>query len=173
MLTINLNHENDKISDVLGISKDQLVKTKAAMIFSILSPKILGDSLFDDENEMPANMKTKSGSIEIMLSHCNTDEMKVFSLLNFFDFYDKIISVYYMATGKVNFDELLEDEKDSLKKALKMVAIQMKIKPIQILIDNIKDANGNFDKFYDNVKENLLKAEDIGSLFSNLSDDDE
>lgn len=173
MLTINFNHTQEKLSDVLGLTKDELIRTKAAMIFGVLSPKVLAKSLYDDESEVPDNLKTTSGSLETMLSILDNDAMRAFSLLNFMHLYENLLQGYHLATGKINIDELLDDEKDGLKKAVKMMAVQIQIKPVQMLIDMIKDANGNFDKFYDDVKENILKAEDMGSLFNTLSDDDD
>ena len=170
MLTIKMNHDNDTITGVLAMTKEETLKVKAAMIFSILSPKVLSDSLFDDESEVPANMKTKSGSIEAMLSLCDNDAMVAFGLLNFINLEESLSEGYYLVKNSKKIDELVNDEKDGFKKALKMMAIQVKLKPISLLIDDIKNSNGNFIEFYNKIKPHLESAE---SMFSSLANDDD
>lgn len=174
MLTIQLNHECDKISDVLGITNEQLIKTKAAMIFGVLTPKVLASQLFDDSSEIPSNMKTASGCIEKIIEYLETDGMKTFVLLNFFSFYERMMSGYLLCENKSKLDEILSDEKDDFKKAIKKLAALAQLKSVEYLIDYTKEANGNFDKFFELIKDSLEKAESVSDMFNeNLDDDDE
>jgi hypothetical protein len=49
MLTINFNHSAKNLSNSLGMSKDELMYSKLALMFSSLSPKILATQLFDNQ----------------------------------------------------------------------------------------------------------------------------
>jgi hypothetical protein len=169
MLTIKLNHDKNDMVDVLNLTKEQSIKSKAAMIFGILSPKVLADSLFDDESEIPSDMKTISGCIEKVLSICENDEMRVYSLLNFYTLNEKISQLYILSKDRSKVDELINDEKDELKKALKMIALQIKLQPFSNILEVIKKANGDFNLFYDEVKESMEKAEDFAK---DLNSDD-
>lgn len=171
LTTLNYNHSKDTISDSIGLDKDELLYSKLAIIFSVMSPRILADELFDDDDEIPENMKSVSGSVELLMSLMKNEKMVVFSLLHFTQLYEKLSSGLALLNNKVNVDELMEsddDEKgkmDDIMKAVKNLALKVSLAPVKLLVEHIKEANGDFNKFRDIIQKQLDSANNIGDIF--------
>ena len=171
LTTLNYNHSKDTISDSIGLDENELLYSKLAIIFSIMSPRVLADNLFDDEDEIPENMKSVSGCVELLMSLMKNEKMVVFSLLHFTQMYEKLSSGLAILNKKVNIDDLMEsddDEKgkmDDIMKAVKNLALKVSLAPVKILVDHIKEANGDFNKFRDIIQKQLDSANNIGDIF--------
>lgn len=171
LTTLNYNHSEDTISDSIGLDKDELLYSKLAIIFSVMSPRVLADELFDDDDEIPENMKSVSGCVELLMSLMKNEKMVVFSLLHFTQLYEKLSSGLALLNKKVNVDELMEsddDEKgkmDDIMKAVKNLALKVSLAPVKILVEHIKEANGDFNKFRDIIQKQLDSANNIGDIF--------
>ena len=171
LTTLNYNHSKDTISDSIGLDENELLYSKLAIIFSIMSPRVLADNLFDDEDEIPENMKSVSGCVELLMSLMKNEKMVVFSLLHFTQMYDKLSSGLAILNKKVNIDDLMEsddDEKgkmDDIMKAVKNLALKVSLAPVKILVEHIKEANGDFNKFRDIIQKQLDSANNIGDIF--------
>jgi hypothetical protein len=171
LTTLNYNHSKDTISDSIGLDENELLYSKLAIIFSIMSPRVLADNLFDDEDEIPENMKSVSGCVELLMSLMKNEKMVVFSLLHFTQMYEKLSSGLAILNKKVNIDDLMEsddDEKgkmDDIMKAVKNLALKVSLAPVKILVEHIKEANGDFNKFRDIIQKQLDSANNIGDIF--------
>lgn len=171
LTTLNYNHSEDTISDSIGLDKDELLYSKLAIIFSVMSPRVLADELFDDDDEIPENMKSVSGCVELLMSLMKNEKMVVFSLLHFTQLYEKLSSGLALLNHKVDVDKLMEsddDEKgkmDDIMKAVKNLALKVSLAPVKILVEHIKEANGDFNKFRDIIQEQLDSANNIGDIF--------
>jgi ADP-dependent phosphofructokinase/glucokinase len=170
LTTLNYNHSEDTISDSIGLDENELLYSKLAIIFSVMSPRVLADELFDDDDEIPENMKSVSGCVELLMSLMKNEKMVVFSLLHFTQLYEKLSSGLALLNHKVNIDDLMEsdDEKgkmDDIMKAVKNLALKVSLAPVKILVEHIKEANGDFNKFRDIIQEQLDSANNIGDIF--------
>ena len=67
--------------------------------------------------------------------------------------------VIYSGRSESIVDEILKDQENEMKKTIKKLFILASIKPIEILTEKIKKVNGNFELFYDEIKE-LLQEHD-------------
>lgn len=161
MLKIKFNHDADSVSESIYLSKQEILKVKAALIFASLNFKILSDTLFDKSDEIPKNMKTVSGSLEKSLEYLSneSDACLVYALINFNHIYDKCNSLYYLYKDNNIVDKILKDQENEMQKTIKKLFILASIKPIEILTEKIKKVNGNFELFYDEIKE-LLQEHD-------------
>lgn len=171
LTTLNYNHSEDTISDSIGLDKDELLYSKLAIIFSVMSPRVLADELFDDDDEIPENMKSVSGCVELLMSLMKNEKMLVFSLLHFTQLYEKLSSGLALLNHKVDVDKLMEsddDEKgkmDDIMKAVKNLALKVSLAPVKTLVEHIKEANGDFNKFRDIIQKQLDSANNIGDIF--------
>jgi len=172
LTTLNYNHSKDTISDSIGLDKDELLYSKLAIIFSVMSPRVLADELFDDDDEIPENMKSVSGCVELLMSLMKNEKMIVFSLLHFTQLYEKLSSGLALLNKKVNVDDLMESDDDEkgkmgsdIMKAVKNLALKVSLAPVKSLVEHVKEANGDFNKFRDIIQEQLDSANNIGDIF--------
>lgn len=162
MLKIKFNHDSDSLTESLFLSEEEIIKVKSAIIFASLNPKILSDSLFDNPDEIPNNMKTVSGSLEKSLEYLSneSDACLLYALINFNHIYDKCNSLYDLYKDNNIVDEILKDQENEMQKTIKKLFILASIKPIEILTEKIKKVNGNYELFHDDIKELLNMGEE-------------
>ena len=177
MLTINFNHSAKNLSNSLGMSKDDLMYAKLALMFSSLSPKILATQLFDNQDEAPESMTTLSGCLETLMPLMKTDSMTVFALLHFNEITENLLGAYAYINDKDKVDELFTkengEEENEMIKALKKLALEVKLTPIRMLSEYVRDANGDFDKFYNDIKVKVLDNPDNADLHKLFNTDED
>lgn len=149
-MNITFEHNANTIGEAINLNNDDLLYTKKALIFSVLSPRVLVDKLYDNSDDAPLNMSTVSGRLELGLSLLKSDEMKLFYLLNFNDIYEKLVEMYVIYKNPEKIEEVFKDkgeDSDGLTIAIKNLMLQVKLKPIKDLIDYIEQSNGDFNTF--------------------------
>ncbi len=147
-MNITFEHNANTIGEAINLNNDDLLYTKKALIFSVLSPRVLVDKLYDNSDDAPLNMSTVSGRLELGLSLLKSDEMKLFYLLNFNDIYEKLVEMYVIYKNPEKIEEVFKDKDgDGLTTAIKNLMLQVKLKPIKDLIDYIEQSNGDFNTF--------------------------
>lgn len=145
MLNINFNHSEDNISSAIGLSKNDIDYIKKVLIFTILSPKILSEMLFDNDDEIPNNMKTTTGAIEQGFTLLKNDNMIFYYLFNFDEFKKKIYEKY--AIYKYENEAMNMFEGEGIEKTIKQLMLQLEIQSSKQLFKIIEDSKGDFDKF--------------------------
>jgi len=62
-----------------------------------------------------------------------------------------------------------DDEKgkmgSDIMKAVKNLALKVSLAPVKSLVEHVKEANGDFNKFRDIIQEQLDSANNIGDIF--------
>ena len=127
MLTINFNHSAKNLSNSLGMTKDELIYAKLALMFSSLSPKILATFAYINDKE-------------------------------------KIKEILTNEDG---------EEENEMIKALKKLALEVKLTPVRMLSEYVRDANGDFDKFYNDIKVKVLDNPDNADLHKMFNTDED
>jgi hypothetical protein len=145
MLNINFNHSEDNISSAIRLSENDIDYIKKVLIFTILSPKILSEMLFDNDDEIPNNMKTTTGAIEQGLTLLKNDNMIFYYLFNFYEFNKKITEKYAVYKYKDKAMDMFEGE--GIEKTIKQLILQLEIESSKQLFKIIEDSKGDFDKF--------------------------
>jgi hypothetical protein len=145
MLNINFNHSEDNISSAIRLSENDIDYIKKVLIFSILSPKILSEMLFDNDDEIPNNMKTTTGAIEQGLTLLKNDNMIFYYLFNFYEFNKKISEKYAIYKYEDKAMDMFEGE--GIEKTIKQLILQLEIESSKRLFKIIEDSKGDFDKF--------------------------
>jgi hypothetical protein len=145
MLNINFNHSEDNISSAIGLSENDIDYIKKLIIFTILSPKILSEMLFDNDDEIPNNMKTITGAIEQGLTLLKNDNMIFYYLFNFYEFNKKISEKYAIYKYEDKAMDMFEGE--GIEKTIKQLILQLEIESSKRLFKIIEDSKGDFDKF--------------------------
>jgi hypothetical protein len=74
-----MDHSKGSFDEALGISAERGNEIEALVLFHILDQDFLQGSLFDNIEECPYNLKTKSGCLESILEECETEEERIFA----------------------------------------------------------------------------------------------
>jgi len=67
MEKIQFTHDASSMSEALGISTERRHYLHGVVLFNMVYQNIMVTSLFDDSDDAPVNMRTKSGCLERML----------------------------------------------------------------------------------------------------------
>jgi hypothetical protein len=145
MLNINFNHSEDNISSAIRLSENDINYIKKVLIFTILSPRILSEMLFDNDDEIPNNMKTTTGAIEQGLTLLKNDNMIFYYLFNFYEFNKKITEKYAVYKYEDKVMDMFEGE--GIEKTIKQLILQLEVQSSKQLFKIIEDSKGDFDKF--------------------------
>lgn len=162
-MNLTFNHEAETLSKSINMDENDVIYTKKALIFSILSPKVLSDLLYDDADDAPSNMLTVSGRLELGLSLLNNDNMKFYYLYNFNEIYNKLVEMYVIYKNPEKIEKLIKENSSGLDMALKNLMVQIKIKPMKDLVEIIEKSNGDFSKFIENTKNLVLDPDDLST----------
>lgn len=80
MKTISLNHEARSIGGAFGVSDERKSEIEATIFYEIIDSMMLVQSLFDDVDEAPVNLRAKSGWVEKVLDQMQTEEERLYSM---------------------------------------------------------------------------------------------
>jgi hypothetical protein len=164
-MNITFNHEAETLPNSININTEELIYTKKALIFSILSPRVMSEMYYDDPDDAPSNMTTTSGRLELGLSLLNKDNMKFYYLYNYKDIYTKLTGMYMAYKNPDILKNLIKEDLDDINIALKNLIMHIKIKPVKDIVESIEKSNGNFLNFLENTK-NLLIFDEDGDLLN-------
>jgi len=78
MENIKFNHDVKTMSEALCISDERRHYLHAVVLFNMVYQNIMVTSLFDEPEEAPANMRTKSGCLEKMLEAAETESERIY-----------------------------------------------------------------------------------------------
>jgi hypothetical protein len=101
--------------------------------------------LFDNDDEIPNNMKTTTGAIEQGLTLLKNDNMIFYYLFNFYEFNKKISEKYAIYKYEDKAMDMFEGE--GIEKTIKQLILQLEIESSKRLFKIIEDSKGDFDKF--------------------------
>ena len=65
------------------------------------------------------------------------------------------------------------EEENEMIKALKKLALEVKLTPVRMLSEYVRDANGDFDKFYNDIKVKVLDNPDNADLHKMFNTDED
>lgn len=77
MENFKFNHDVETMGDALGISKERQTYIRGLITFYMMYGHVLLNQLFDNSDEAPANLRTKSGSLEKMFDHAENEAERV------------------------------------------------------------------------------------------------
>ena len=75
---VKFNHDCSAINESLGIDKDRADKLQASIIFEIINQAFMVESLFDDVDQAPRNLATKSGCLERIFEYATNEEERIY-----------------------------------------------------------------------------------------------
>jgi len=78
MEKIQFNHDVRTMSQALCIPDERRHYLHAVVLFNMVYQSIMVHSLFDDPDEAPINMRTKSGCLEKMLEAAETEAERLY-----------------------------------------------------------------------------------------------
>ena len=91
-MNFKLNHEKSDLGESLGIEKERSDELVATVLFELTNNQFNVASLYDDPEEAPRSLTTKSGMIERIASHVDLLPELVFILIEYAK-YDTLSSV--------------------------------------------------------------------------------
>ena len=113
-MNITFNHEAETLPNSININTEELIYTKKALIFSILSRTGLSEMYYDEPDDAPSNMTTTSGRLELGLSLLNKDNMKFYYLYNYKDIYTKLTGMYIAYKNPDILKNLIKEDLDDI-----------------------------------------------------------
>lgn len=78
MENIKFNHDVKTMSEALNISDERRHYLHAVVLFNMVYQNIMVTSLFDEPDDAPANLRTKSGCLERMLEAAENEAERVY-----------------------------------------------------------------------------------------------
>lgn len=78
MEKIQFNHDVKTMSEALCIPDERRHYLHAVVLYNMVYQHIMVTSLFDDTDDAPANMRTKSGCLEKMLDEAENEAERVY-----------------------------------------------------------------------------------------------
>ena len=161
--TFNFNHDANNFLRALGVDENLAKRVKEIIFFSTICNFLIRGNMFDDDNDVPNNLKTVTGDLEKALSFVQTEEEKNLLLIMFKDHQD----VAMENCKRYKFlQESPEKERKALKLMLKLAEVKMEdegknlnLRPSDIFkrIKYVEKVNYNFDKYFDIVAADMAK----------------
>ena len=138
------DHNAKDIAKCFGLSLYQKQFISHAIIFAILSNKMIAEHLFDDPKDAPDDLITFSGQLEKALSLVDNDLERAFLLV-----------VYQSAHTSVNFQLFLQKDmeneepkkKGSIEDTMKTLIGQLLTSSLDKAKQYIKEVNYDFEKY--------------------------
>jgi hypothetical protein len=77
-MSVKFDHTQESLHLALGIDDERSDALDAIMFFCIIDQNILRDSLFDDPDEAPMNMRTKTGILEKAFDEAKNEPERIY-----------------------------------------------------------------------------------------------
>lgn len=82
-MAIKFDHSQNSLNLAIGIDDERSDVLDAIVFFSIIDQSVLAESLFDNPDDAPVNMRTKTGMMERMLEHGSTEAEIIYLAMQF------------------------------------------------------------------------------------------
>ena len=82
-MAIKFDHSQNSFHLAMGIDDERSDALDAIVFFSIIDQSVLAESLFDNPDDAPVNMRTKTGMMERMLEHGSTEAEIIYLAMQF------------------------------------------------------------------------------------------
>jgi len=82
-MAVKFDHEQGSLHLALGIDEERSDELDALVFFTIIDQTVLLQNLFDNPDEAPVNMRTKTGKLEKMFDECTTEEERIYIAMEF------------------------------------------------------------------------------------------
>ena len=161
--TFNFNHDANNFLKALGIDENLAKRVKEIIFFSTICNFLIRANMFDDDHDVPNNLKTVTGDLEKALSFVQTEEEKDLLLIMFKDHQD----IASENCKRYKFlKESPEKERKALKLMLKLAEVKMEdegknihLRPSDIFrrIKYVEQVNYNFEKYFNIVAADMAK----------------
>ena len=83
MKELLFNHEYKSIHEALGVEDERRNYLHGVILYNIAYQKIMFEELFDDEDNAPRNLRTKTGVIERFLEAAQTEEERLIMMWDY------------------------------------------------------------------------------------------
>lgn len=80
---VKFDHTQRDVQRALSIPDDRSDVLDAKVLFNIINQAIMVNELFDDPDDAPSNLRTKTGLMERILDEANTDNERVYLVWEF------------------------------------------------------------------------------------------
>jgi len=82
-MAIKFDHSQDSLHLAIGIDDERSDELDAIVFFSIIDQSVLTESLFDNPDDAPINMRTKTGMMERMFEKGSTEAERIYLAMQF------------------------------------------------------------------------------------------
>lgn len=175
MNNIKLNHEAEKLSDMLNLTSEDGSRIRNIITFETIKSSVLLEELYENESVAPRTIQTKSGCIERCLNHLDKNEELALFFMIFLNLHEDIHMAHYVykhmeqTIEKYISRENINDD-DSIENAFKKFLLDKTKNTIKEefdifndVINCMKQANYNYELFED------IYSEKHGDLTNSLS----
>lgn len=143
-----LNHSCTSLAGVFGLTRYEEDYIKTAIIFEILSSRILVSELFTDIKDAPDDMTTMTGIFQRAFNHAKTGQQQLLLTLEYHNAYQEISSaVVDMITKKPEKESAKGDLKEDIGALLKKLIDKIQYVPYEMAMKTILECNHDFDAF--------------------------
>jgi hypothetical protein len=109
------NHEQDSMGGALGVSPEKIKRLQAYATFYMIQSQMLRHMLYDDDDEkIPSNLSSKSGVLENIFGHCDSQA-------------ERVCATWDYCSLDIKIRQNIEDDNDMSTKMF-VAMISMKIK---------------------------------------------
>lgn len=144
-----LNHEQPVLYKVFGLTAYQKAYVKLAIIFETYSNALLASELYDNPDEIPADLSTASSVLEKALNHLRNSSEQMFGILIFQETYHR--ARVTLASLKEQDKPADSGEKEDLKSIVKKLVVHIQAEPVKQAMMTIKEVGFDFEKFIEKV----------------------
>lgn len=131
-MSVKFNHEAGNMGLAMGIDDHRTDELDALVLFTMIDQTMMVESLFDDEDDAPFNLRTKTGLMEALFEDSNNEAERLYLVFEyskldqhmthnhagFKDFMRGLTLLYKGADGdKEKFIEKFINYKNEAKKA--------------------------------------------------------
>lgn len=177
MNSITLNHDAETATEMLNLKKEDGIRIRNIITFETLKGYLLSDELYEDNDNAPRVLTTKSGCIERCLDHLYNDSEKALFFMLFLNAHEGVGKLYTLYSHldehmtKLKNSKTYSNLEDGLAGELKRLIVKKitidikdKFSVLDVALDCMKRNNYSFDLFMD---EYSVKH---GDLTDNISD---
>ena len=82
-MSVKFDHTQDSLNLAIGIDDERSDELDAIVFFSIIDQAFLAESLFDNPDDAPVNMRTKTGMMERMFEQGSTEAERIYLAMQF------------------------------------------------------------------------------------------
>lgn len=157
MLDLKLNHEGEALHECFNLAESTANRIKSYMFYQSLSNASMASDLYDDVDDAPRSMTTKTGRLEKILLFANSDNERAFILSIFFAETMRLEEVARRSFRNQMLKQTIDNESsDKLRKAVSEIILALSdqtFKAFDELVKKVSISNDDFSIFMSLIDE--------------------